>query len=524
MYDVVFINSGPMPNHKIRGLGPHLLAEELRRHGYSAIVLDFIEYWNIYEFGKAIDKVVTQNTKAIAFSLTWTTSGTGTEKIIEKAWNTETSNDVYIGNYLVNGKFTWMLDRIKQNNNQVKIIAGGSKAPSLDTILGSLVDHIICGYGETQFIDLIKSPLDYPRIISHDTKAHAEHTCFDFAKSRASFTPNTILTPHEVVPMECSRGCRFKCKFCSFPLIGMKNIAGYIKTKEAFRDELIYNYEHFGITKYSIQDDTFNDTIEKVRFFADVVDSLPFKIYFWCYLRADLLVTQPEQIELLHQMGLVHTWFGIETYNQRAGKVVGKGLDPERIKDMLHQAKSVWKGDVFVQQGYIVGLPHENINSVVHHAEWLASEECPVDNTLFIPLYILPKELQNRYVLNYTSEFDRTYQQYGYSFPHAKNPDNLKAVQWEKIDGSDITSFEIAQGICNRLNPWVEQKKPLYPLKPGIFDTARPFKELEDFDTIRNMPLDDYDNLMASLPTLGDTEAYIEKLRETYIEPLLQSL
>ena len=523
-YDVIFINSGPLPNNKVRGLGPHLLADEVRQHGYSAIVLDFIEYWNIYEFKSVLDKVIGHNTKAVAFSTTWVSVGSGSEDIIEKDFHGAFSNDVYIGHYLTNDKFNWMLDEFKKRKNDITVIAGGSKAPGIDDILGPRVDHIICGYGETQFVDLIKEPEKYGRFINHDTKAHAEHTFYDFAKSRATFTPNTFLTPDEIVPMECSRGCRFKCKFCSFPLIGMKDVASYIKTKEAFRDELVSNYENFGIQKYSFQDDTFNDTTEKVRHFAEVVDSLPFKIYFWCYLRADLLVTHPEQIELLHQMGLVHTWFGIETYNHKAGRFVGKGLDPDRIKEMLYKAKEVWKGDVFVQQGYIVGLPFEDSKSVVSNAEWLASKDCPVDNTLFIPLYITPKEVREKRVINYTSEFDRNYHLYGYYFEDPNNENLLESMKWKKDDDTDISSFDIAQKISHKLNPWVESKEPKYELKASLFDTSRPYSEFSNYEKLRNITKQEYDDLVNSLPAMGDTESFIERLRETYIEPLIQSL
>ena len=53
-YDVVFINRHPVENTKGRGLGPHLLANELRRHGYTAMVLDYIEHWTLDEFDTAM--------------------------------------------------------------------------------------------------------------------------------------------------------------------------------------------------------------------------------------------------------------------------------------------------------------------------------------------------------------------------------------------------------------------------------------------------------------------------------------
>ena len=258
----------------------------------------------------------------------------------------------------------------------------------------------------------------------------------------------------------------------------MKHVASYTKTKETFRDELLRNYENYGITKYSIQDDTFNDRIEKVRMFAEVVDSLPFDIKFWCYLRADMLVTQPEQKELLHQMGLCSTWFGIETYCRKAGQVVGKGTDPEKIKEMLYEVKEMWKEDVFIQQGYIIGLPHETKKDVAESVEWLSKDSCPVDEALMIPLFITPKEVQEKYHINYLSEFDKTYKMYGYEFPDAHKVSHTpiqkvaEISMWTKDDDTDINSWQEAYALARQYQPILHKKKPIYPVE-DFYESAR---------------------------------------------------
>lgn len=480
-YDVVFINSHPVENTKVRGLGPHLLANELRRHGYTAMVLDYIEHWTLDEFDTAMKKFVGKNTRLIGFSLTWAYAGLGSETKVGLGlyYDKDVSGNTLIGNYLVNGNMNRMLSMVPRFNDTEppKVMVGGSKARTIEKMFDERVDHIMAGYSETQIIDVMEGK-ELPRIIDHDTKAHCEHTGYDFAVAKTKWAKETFLSSDEIVPIECSRGCRFKCKFCNFPLIGMKHVAAYTKTKETFRDELLRNYENFGITKYSIQDDTFNDRIEKVRLFAEVVDSLPFDIKFWCYLRADMLVTQPEQKELLHQMGLCATWFGIETYCRKAGQVVGKGTDPEKIKEMLYDVREMWKGDVFIQQGYIVGLPHETKKDVAESVEWLSKDSCPVDSTLMIPLFIAPKEVQKQYHINYLSEFDRTYQMYGYEFPDAhKAPETpveraAEISMWTKNDDTDINSFQEAYMLTQKYQPILDKKKPIYPVE-DFYESAR---------------------------------------------------
>lgn len=529
-YDIIFINSTPIPAKKVRGLGPHLLSAEARKHGYSSIVLDFIESWTLEDFKKAVDKFVGDNTKFVGISVTWAATGVG--KVGSGImgfghFEERQGNPPRLGDYIINGNSKFLKETILRKNPNIKFLIGGSKARTLDQNLGDYVDHIFEGYCETQFIDFLNNSEKYDRIIDHDTKAWSKHTGYDFAKTEQTFTGNSFLTPADVIPIECSRGCRFKCKFCSFPLIGMKNAASYTKDAENFRRELIHNYENYGIQKYSIQDDTFNDSTEKVRMFAEVVDSLPFKIYFWCYLRADLLVTHPEQIELLHQMGLAETWFGIETYNHKSGQAVGKGMDPNRLKEMLYSAKEVWKDDVLVQQGLIVGLPYENKQSIKESVDWLKRDDCPVDTALMVPLVIRPKLFQERFHSNYLSEFDKTYEQYGYEFPNATN-EKLKeatgvynAMRWIKNDDTDINSYDEVLELIKKYQPLIDSKKYMYGKKVGIFETALDFSHNFSNDMIRNFTYDEQQNFKEILT--NDIDYFDRSIKQYYIEPLLNS-
>lgn len=476
-YDVIFINSQPELAVKQRGAGPHLLASELRRHGYSALVLDFIEYWTMEEFKQAIDKFSGPNTMYVGFSITWARMGllsdegrVGAQRQIEADLSTES----VLGNYIQEGKLPEMVDHIIAKG--IKIIFGGSKASQVREMLPlDKIDHIFVGYSETQLIDLVKGQRILNKIVDHDTKAHADHTGYDFSLATMEMQPENFVTPNEILAVECSRGCRFKCKFCSYPLIGMKSVAAYTKTKENFRDQLLRNYEMFGVTKYSFVDDTFNDTTEKVRLFTEVVDSLPFDIKVWAYLRAEVLANNPEQIELLKTLGIAQCFFGVETYNQKAGRTVGKGMDPERIKEMLYNCKHSWKGQTHIQQGLIIGLPTETEESIMKTIEWCASDECPVDTTVLSSLAIVPEFVREKFHVYNVSEFDRTYADYGYRFPHLNHPDRdnmgikdiMPLVIWEKDDGG-IPNLLKAHEIAQKYQPIVNNKKSLYEPSFGI--------------------------------------------------------
>ena len=299
-------------------------------------------------------------------------------------------------------------------------------------------------------------------------------------------------------------------------MIGQKRTQDYRKTKECVRNHFIRNYEMFGVTKYSIQDDTFNDSLEKVQYFADVIESLPFKIYFWCYLRAEMIVKHPEMIKLLHDMGLAHTWMGIDTYTQKTGKTIGKAMDPERLRDMLYQAKSVWGTDVLLQQGYIVGLPYESIDDLNKSREWLTRPDCPVDETLFQGLFLRSNRFQEVLQPSEYSVFDTNYEKYGYYFPRENEMHNVNdmmfGISWVKDDDTGIGTYQKACEVAADFNKDCWNKWRLPQLETTCLD---------------NTPCGSHDLLWPDILKQGhyyviaDEMEYKQHIKEHYINPFL---
>lgn len=500
-YDIILTNSKSTNGfYKTRGLGAHLIAEEARKLGFSATVLDFIEQWSREDFSRAMDKLVGANTRCFGISNTWAKDMyTG---------NREPSN--YMGDWLVNGNLEFMIDEAKKRNPNITIIMGGKKSkPLAEYLFNKGVDYIFDGYAETTFIDWLLEKKIFNTMITYDPRKESQRALmsdeYSFVDATPRYPENTFITKTEMLGVELTRGCRFVCKFCSFPMIGQKRTQEYLKSKECIRDHFIRNYEMFGVTKYSFQDDTFNDSLEKVQYVADVIESLPFEIKFWCYTRAELLVTHPEMIQLLHDMGLASTWFGIETYSHKAGQTIGKGMDPERIKDMLYQCKSVWGKDVFIQQGYIVGLPHETIDDLHKAKEWLLRPDCPVDEAVFQALQLRSKKVVDILQPSEISLFDKEYEKYGYYFPlehEFTGFENIaKGIFWQKDDDTGISDFkqaqEISKEIQDAVSPWGRKIN-----LPRMLDTTC------------------IDNSCDAL-TPPTEEEFRQKIKDHYIDPFL---
>lgn len=175
---------------------------------------------------------------------------------------------------------------------------------------------------------------------------------------------------HTVGTFEMSRGCRFKCSFCNWPILGIKEDTSQ-KDIQKQVDALQSNYEKYGMTEYFVADDTFNDRTSKLEKLANIVSKLNFKPNFSAFMRLDLLWALREQWELLEPARLLSHHYGLETFNLETAKIIGKGKQAEIGKETLLELQD-YMGDKYT--GYatlIVGLPKESKESILETHEWL---------------------------------------------------------------------------------------------------------------------------------------------------------
>jgi len=532
MFNVILFTDAPYPHHKIRGYGVHRIASQIRANGYTCLVVDFSSALTFDKYKEIIDASVGPETLMVGYSTTW----------LPYRWPElpgEFTNQIpghHIGedHELSNTKeekYDWRKDNLvakfgkneveeflqypKTINPKLKIVLGGAKADFYMDLQN--VDHVIFGIAETMTIDLLdklsgKSKRIFNKFIDHDRKAHAD--TWDFRESSTRYTELDFIQPQETLTLEVGRGCRFKCAFCNFPLIGQKNVNDYLKYPSKIRDELLENYERWGTTKYFIVDDTFNDSTEKLEMMVKVMRDLPFKIKFWCYTRIDLLAAHPEQIELLKELGVAETFFGLETFNDQSSKTIGKGMPSSRRKDTLYRAKEAWGDRVITEGGFMVGLPYETQASWRATVDWLKQPDCPLDISTYYPVNIVKKSDRNQWFP--TSWFDNNYEQFGYEFPH-EGIEGMLA--WEKNDGTDINSFvqaqEIADATTQELAPYQKQRQG------DFYISSFNHPILKDRESTLSMPLDEYNSIIKNIDF--DQLFYDLGIRD-YFTPLLHKL
>jgi radical SAM superfamily enzyme YgiQ (UPF0313 family) len=434
IFSTVVEGIGTLPQTTV---GAHRIATEIRDLGLTCQVIHHFHTFSDTELVKVLDKLADTNTILVGFSTVfWSHFHPLVVNAIAKKVK-------FIVNYFYN----------KYPN--CKIVGGGGSVHILSGFALSKLDAIFEGYPEAIFIEYVNSLKNNSKIPDpsktivvgksklnvgvYDQSQGIE--TFNFQNSRIAYEIEDYIRPNDMATIEVARGCIFKCKFCAFPLNGKTNF-DYIKNTECLKKELIENYEKYQIQNYIFSDDTFNDSKYKVESIYNMIKSLPFKIRFTCYLRLDLLNAHREHIDMLLEMGLIATFFGVETFHKKSGSLIGKALDPDKAKLLLHDLKHKhWKNDVKIAIGLITGIPHETYESYEDTKKWILSDDNLIEQVRIAALYV-PNPMLSKPDPN-ISLFEKDASKYGFYW--TDRTDN-----WKNINGP-VKSYREAGEIANDL-------------------------------------------------------------------------
>ena len=424
--NVIFL-SGVWDKVPMRYLGPYVLKHCLKKRGYSCQVIDYCQYFTAEELVETVAGFVDSSTVCLAMSSTFWSRLSALKTFTHAKGTNNMPNNLYSAVAILKNQFP-----------NIKIVVGGPNVRNANEI--EFLDCIVTGEAE----DLLPELLDYwtgagtepePTVINglvHYGKCINKQ--YDISRCDFAWDELDCIVDGETLPMETARGCIFSCKFCAYPHLGKKKF-DYLRPNEYIKRHLEDNYNKFKVTNYYIVDDTFNDSEYKIDSFVDIVNSLPFKIGYVCYTRADLVWRFEGMAEKMLASGLMGTFIGLESLHPKTSLIVGKGWSGKQAKtyipELLYQR---WQNKVKVQLGLIVGLPGEDTESLEQTRLWANEHDL---NAIYIPLS-LTKDVNDR---DYTSVFERNAERYGYRFN--------SAGEWENDIMTNRQSVKIALRMNN---------------------------------------------------------------------------
>lgn len=398
------ILSGTTAHIKMRTLGAYAIANELREHGYTALVLE-----HFYSLGQSkqydiLKKIISKDTLFVGYS---------TSLIPHVLQLSRTETFFYDMNCF-----------IKTINPNVKIILGGSSSIKLSNHNSSTqrtagFDYVMHGYSEGMIVKFMNDLANTrkPAFSKVNNKLYTiEHdmtgSTFDFRNSTHKWHETDYIFKNETLPIEIARGCVFRCKFCAFPLLGKnKNDDSYIKREDILEEEIRTNYEKYNTLSYMIMDDTFNERTDKIEMMLRIRDKLKLDLDFSGYARLDLISRKPEQLPLLKDLNFNKFQFGIESLNYESAKSIGKGIRPEEVTETLHKIKNIFGNEVLIQGMFIAGLPHETQETFDRWFTEILDTSYPLDVIKISTLIITQTNAYSE------SVFLKDYKKYGYSLP-----------------------------------------------------------------------------------------------------------
>lgn len=406
MAQIVLLNSGPTLGgiSLYRTIGAYKIARQCRKNGYTAQVIEHINYFSQEELTRLLEKFVDADTLVLGLSTTFTLDWPYRE---------------------MPAKLIACLNEITAKFPNLKLIYGGYGLACVDNPTTPLAWGVIKEYGEDTFLDLVnffagKSSepcytLMFNRAGDPIRSYQSDRDRFDIVNDDFKWHPDDCILPGEALPIEISRGCIFKCKFCNHLLLGRGKL-DYLRDMELVREEMLYNYENWGTTRYYIICDTFNDTEVKMQAWHRMVTSLPFKIEYTGYLRADLLHRFSDVPHMLKESGLISCFHGVESLGPGA-QAVGKGWSYSSGREYLPELyNNIWKKQVHQTLAFIVGLPGDTKEMALDWVKWFA------DNDMYnMSPHVLGLHNPTAGSGTHLSEFDRNATKYGYTFPSSRS-------------------------------------------------------------------------------------------------------
>lgn len=264
----------------------------------------------------------------------------------------------YSVNVTQTGKTRELISKAKIKNPNIHQIVGGVWPSIVGDKLGA--DTIILGAGE---LALKKAIMDYENGNIKDSYYQLEQE-IDFIKFPARDLVNLeryeyFIKGQKSTPIMSSRGCPFKCGFCSknpYDKFRMRSVKNF--------SEEVDEIKSLGFSGLVIYDDTLNVNRER---FIKICKVLKEKNMVWkCHVRSDLL--DEELIKIMSNSNCCDVAIGFESGSNTILKNINKKTT---VKDNIKVIELFKKYSITVRAYLILGLPGETNKTIRETEDWL---------------------------------------------------------------------------------------------------------------------------------------------------------
>ncbi|MGI6217068.1 MAG: B12-binding domain-containing radical SAM protein [Coriobacteriales bacterium] len=208
-------------------------------------------------------------------------------------------------------KRAYQLADMFHEKGHARVIIGGMHASALPEEALEHADQVLVGEGENIILDAVEGRLTDP-IVRADPICDLDTVPFpDYS---------LLKTPCEAADILTSRGCPFRCTFCTTS----RMFAPYRKRSVDNVIEEVRLYKEMGFEYMNFEDDNFTADKERAKEICRrmIDEGLVFKQTFF-FGRTDM-ADDPELLDLLAEAHLTRVLIGIESLNQDSLDIINK--------------------------------------------------------------------------------------------------------------------------------------------------------------------------------------------------------
>ncbi len=241
---------------------------------------------------------------------------------------------------------------LKEANPGLTIILGGAHATLLpDETLTTApeIDVIVRGEGEETVIELLRGLGDRTLDNISGISYRADGKIINTAGRTASIDMDSLPYPaYHLLPWQrykphpphglalpfaaivTSRGCPYRCAYCSKPVFGSKFRA---QSPERVVDEVAYLKDNFGIKEIAFYDDVFTLDKKRANAIAEGMIRKEIKIFWTCEARVNLV--DRDLLRHMKQAGCYAIAYGVESASPEILNTLHKDITLEQIEEAV---------------------------------------------------------------------------------------------------------------------------------------------------------------------------------------------
>jgi radical SAM superfamily enzyme YgiQ (UPF0313 family) len=277
---------------------------------------------------------------------------------------------------------------LRRRRADLRIIAGGQHATFVvdEMLAPGLYDAVIRGEGELTLSEVLQrsdyhgiagvswrngGPItheaDRPQIANLDSVLPPAH---DLLPDRSHYR----MGAYRVEGVESSRGCAFRCSFCS--IRNFHRGKWRPKSPQRVMQEVDWILEHYPERKVIyFADDNFCTDIHRVEAICRAIIERKTAAYFWCQARVDMIAKHPEIVDLMGEAHFAAVLTGVETPVKRLLKEARKGTSVEQVAEAI---KLLHARDIGVWGTFTLGLPGETREEAEETGRFIANTDVDI--------------------------------------------------------------------------------------------------------------------------------------------------